>query len=270
MHIYHYTDVNGLLGIISKKSLWATDIRFLNDSMEYYAGVEALTELCSEMIETCRNSKDSVYKSATSLYKIIPKFIKNNLENRNSYITSFTSSRDNLRQWMTYCPKNSGYAIAFNKDKILISGEAERQNNIVCRLETVDYKKERVRQMLNIDSIVNNIISKKLNVEVAASEFVNDMLFHCCAIKNEEFYDEKEIRLVTQSSSQKNHPVQFRSKSGIIIPYFEYPIELDWIEEVMIGPTTNMKLARLGLEELLERNSVNCKIEESKCSLRVF
>ena len=32
--LYHYTSLNGLLEIIRTKSIWATDILFLNDSSE--------------------------------------------------------------------------------------------------------------------------------------------------------------------------------------------------------------------------------------------
>lgn len=32
--IYHYTTAQGLLGIISRKQIWATDVTFLNDKEE--------------------------------------------------------------------------------------------------------------------------------------------------------------------------------------------------------------------------------------------
>lgn len=33
--LYHYTSDSGLLGIIETKSIWATNVRYLNDSKEY-------------------------------------------------------------------------------------------------------------------------------------------------------------------------------------------------------------------------------------------
>jgi hypothetical protein len=33
--LYHYTDQRGLLGILRSQSIWATHIRYLNDSSEY-------------------------------------------------------------------------------------------------------------------------------------------------------------------------------------------------------------------------------------------
>ena len=32
--IYHYTSINGLIGIIERKSIWATNILYLNDASE--------------------------------------------------------------------------------------------------------------------------------------------------------------------------------------------------------------------------------------------
>ncbi len=32
--LYHYTSLSGVMGIVDKKALWASDIRFLNDAEE--------------------------------------------------------------------------------------------------------------------------------------------------------------------------------------------------------------------------------------------
>lgn len=42
MKIYHYTDLNGLKGIIESGSLWATHFSFLNDSNELIHGMNCL------------------------------------------------------------------------------------------------------------------------------------------------------------------------------------------------------------------------------------
>jgi hypothetical protein len=35
--VYHYTDVNGLIGIVEEKCLWASDVWFMNDAREAMA-----------------------------------------------------------------------------------------------------------------------------------------------------------------------------------------------------------------------------------------
>jgi hypothetical protein len=47
--LYHYTSQKGFLGIVEKKKLWATHIRYLNDSQEFeYAIALARTQLEKE------------------------------------------------------------------------------------------------------------------------------------------------------------------------------------------------------------------------------
>jgi hypothetical protein len=43
--LYHYTTLDGLLGILDKKELWATGISYLNDTSEFEAGKNALFDL---------------------------------------------------------------------------------------------------------------------------------------------------------------------------------------------------------------------------------
>ena len=40
--IYHYTNSEGLLGIIGTQSIWATDINFLNDFEEFSIGKKVI------------------------------------------------------------------------------------------------------------------------------------------------------------------------------------------------------------------------------------
>jgi hypothetical protein len=39
-HVYHYTTIDGLTGILSSGKLWATDLSYVNDATEYvYADI---------------------------------------------------------------------------------------------------------------------------------------------------------------------------------------------------------------------------------------
>jgi hypothetical protein len=40
--VFHYTDQAGSLGIIQTKAIWATDLRYLNDSREYSHGFDRI------------------------------------------------------------------------------------------------------------------------------------------------------------------------------------------------------------------------------------
>jgi hypothetical protein len=50
--IYHYTDAAGLLAIIQTKTIWATDLAFLNDSREFVHTVGLVSRLVEELVRT--------------------------------------------------------------------------------------------------------------------------------------------------------------------------------------------------------------------------
>ena len=43
--IYHYTSPIGLVGIIEKKCMWATDLRYLNDASEFSYTVDLILKV---------------------------------------------------------------------------------------------------------------------------------------------------------------------------------------------------------------------------------
>lgn len=269
MELHHYTDVNGLTGIIQRRALWATDIGFLNDSQEMLAGINLIKKKCANMA-TIEFPDEKIQSAIRGFYEKIPKFVIDNLTRRNTYIVSFSKASDNLRQWMSYCPKNSGYSIEFDSQEVLIDGSVERDKKVVSRLEEVDYYEAKINEILLLRDALISSSPKLIDVETTMLDLANQLFFHCCAVKPKEFYDEQETRLVIQSTLDKTHDISFRSRAGVIIPYFEYPIQHSWIKEITIGPNINMSLARKGLETFLEKHSITCKIRESKCSLRNF
>ena len=46
--LYHYTTFSGLLGIIGKRCLWASDIRYMNDSAELRHTADLFAEVSRE------------------------------------------------------------------------------------------------------------------------------------------------------------------------------------------------------------------------------
>lgn len=274
MELFHYTDTHGLMGIINSRSLWATDINFLNDSDEFHAGVKTLTAFCQTEALRTAQSTDPVMQAATRLYEILPGIIQNNLTNRDLYITSFSSQGDSLRQWMSYSPQNAGYCLVFDSERLLITRTRGNELKLRCRVETVDYEQGQFERLI-APSVLIDAIERRMKMEGAIEkltlEIANDLMFHCCAIKNGEFSDERETRLVVQSTMKRDHRTRHRARSGVIIPYIEYPIELSWIKRIIIGPNINMPLARRGLGDFLVKNALDpAIIEESACSLRVF
>ena len=62
--IYHYTGLKGLMGIVEHKRLWATDVRYLNDTSESTYGDARLSALLNEEMSTGQMHR--VYASRSS------------------------------------------------------------------------------------------------------------------------------------------------------------------------------------------------------------
>jgi hypothetical protein len=50
---YHYTDQRGILGIIESQTIWASHVRYLNDSSEFNLGWSKSWEKLESLIEQC-------------------------------------------------------------------------------------------------------------------------------------------------------------------------------------------------------------------------
>lgn len=48
--LFHYTTIDGLLGIVQSKTLWASQIQYLNDSVEFYWALNLTREILESRI----------------------------------------------------------------------------------------------------------------------------------------------------------------------------------------------------------------------------
>ncbi|MGX7654679.1 DUF2971 domain-containing protein [Shewanella putrefaciens] len=289
MELCHYTDVTGLKGIIDNESIWATDIRFLNDREELFAGIEQVKRFLSK-ISSLSDITESSELSCKEELKLIKEFSKfeefksvnlafekilvKKLNGINCYISSFTDKRDNLRQWMSYCPSNAGYCIVFEKDNLVLSEREEHDSGYTANFSKVYYGNLEELLIEDYTEIINSfalmLSGKEDEVYKSIHKLVSRFLFHCCTFKNEEFSDESEIRIIMQSTLNKTNAREYRTKSGLLIPYMKYPTPIKSIKEIIIGPNINSELAKQGLEDYLHNKGVKCKVSQSACSLRVY
>uniref|UniRef100_UPI001384080C hypothetical protein n=1 Tax=Vibrio sp. V23_P3S9T160 TaxID=1938675 RepID=UPI001384080C len=113
-----------------------------------------------------------------------------------------------------------------------------------------------------------------------------DSIFLASTIKPVEFSDEREVRLLYIGNNKESTgrydsdglndiykkptlpDVGYKSKSDILVSYQPIPFSISSVKSVTIGPSTNPKLAELGLTEFRDRNNFSFDILHSSCSLR--
>lgn len=97
--LFHYTNPAGLLGILTYKQLWLSNVAFLNDAEKYSYGLNLIKQVI----------KDE-YDEDLFLH-----FHFNQLSP--TFSMSLTENGDLLSQWRGYCP-NGGYSLAFDKEQL--------------------------------------------------------------------------------------------------------------------------------------------------------
>lgn len=105
-HLYHYTTTDGLRGILTSQSLYATDPLYLNDSTELSHGLDLLSEVYeqgrSAHEEWVADVLDECFPPHPWRFKRDP-----------AYIACLSEAGDQLSQWRAY-GRSGGAVIAFD------------------------------------------------------------------------------------------------------------------------------------------------------------
>jgi hypothetical protein len=102
--LYHYTSADGLLGILSTGTLWATQIRFLNDTAEFTFARDALV-------------REAYVRSARLRHPLVKRIVTREIRRVEhghipAYVVSFSERGNMLSQWRAYAPRD-GVSIGF-------------------------------------------------------------------------------------------------------------------------------------------------------------
>lgn len=106
--LYHFTDLAGLVGIISKRQLWASVVTGLNDRAELVHGLNTVRAFLAEIY----GSNDR-FANAVAHY-LSPESME--IPGRGSFlpfIVSFCEREDVAAQWLHYGRYGTGCALAF-------------------------------------------------------------------------------------------------------------------------------------------------------------
>ncbi len=276
--IYHYTSLNGLLGIIKEKSIWASDIRYLNDSKEFSYTIELVSKLLNKKID------EDYSDLAEALILLDPSKIAP------IYVASFSAIPDQLSQWRGYCPKVGGIMIGFDVDEIERSAKEQdfklteciyckeahkaKLNDIIDKalIQTNPTQSDDNNQ--NCDDLVKEVTKK---TGQARLKLLFDLLKRAPTFKDPSFHEEREWRLVLDTNPSNTQEVMHREGKSMIVPCVEFKLPKDkknkdqplMIKEVMIGPTPHKELSRLSVHQLLKKNKISpCEVTLSKIPYR--
>jgi hypothetical protein len=259
--IFHYTNADGLLGILKSKALWATHYRYLNDTSEAAVIRSLILPILEE--ETAKimpklaergllegyyefhgGRADALlaegqYKSLVRVIDVVSPF----------YVLSFCKHQLGspefkhglLSQWRGYGAAG-GFAIEFDEQQLdeLIKNEANHFAYAGIKTGDVLYKNykgifdrnrftglagEMIRRLFERQQDTIEITGQA-NVDKIAVEFSNIAPF----LKHRGFREEREYRVMAACIRKSKIPpelklrhkeINFRQKNGLIVPYIK-------------------------------------------------
>ncbi len=268
---YHYTSAEGLLGILTSKSLWMTELRYMNDMSELQYARDKISSRIRVYIEnpSINDIQKEFLKRIVSAFDL---FSSGNAV----FSASFCESGNLLSQWRAYRGIGGGYAIGFdflhtirflNKQCIL--------RKVIYDVETQDKVIDGVieRYLSAIAQETNDRTLDKINqddyVPAVCQAFSGTAGELMVSIKHPDFHEEREWRIVHSMNinprfNRSGEFPAFRSYDGNVIPYlsvsFNNAVEASKddtfgcpfpIVKLFIGPTINADLNTESVRHLL-------------------
>jgi len=270
--LWHYTSFSGSKSIVEESSIFATDIRFLNDAEEFIHTRRLLKEMVkseqSQIQAIAPMVQEALAREIDDLFEKGPlngKYLQ-------TFVACFSESRDQLSQWRGYSNNSTGVSIGFDLSKLRqefdrsLVGFApciyeEREKNELLR-GTVQELFHRMRDVLNLSYEAGGK-SKYPSEKKSREEFEDwfrtdpscsatlkqldqarmdaafDLIRIAALMKHNSFSEEREWRLVIpilKDFNDANLPLIFTTQNNSVVPRVRYKFGQGPIREIIIGP----------------------------------
>lgn len=238
--VYHYTDLGGLHGILSKNDLWLTHARYSNDEEEVIHGYRAAQDVLAELGPLAQGEPDRA-AYLTAVGDLLKKPTEDGV-----YICCFCLKDNLLSQWRAYGANGTGVSIRLNSwDFANVTGPDSpfQLQGGLMRLWKVNYEPTRQRDIVRkaIDYAFKHL--PHLSVQERARRAADAIEFFVPTFKNQGFDEEEECRLIFSPPRPCPVPLSFRVARGMLVPYYslkELTTDPGWrlpITGLRIGPT---------------------------------
>lgn len=288
LSLHHYTDSDGLLGILGKPNspaeIWLSQIQYMNDHKEWWHAFEFLSNTFRKLIT---DSRPIVREFAESWCRGLDP--KDTVFNRSgpfqrTFVFSLSEVPDLLSQWRGYTP-DGGYCIEFRQSALESIAKSNGFRMVKCIYED-DEKEVIVKDFFEslIQDLLNGYISQEIkekNFEsrqsVISSAWVKmqkQTAKFACYFKHASFSEEKEWRLYgVVPAGGKDSRERWRTKGDLILPYCALTLpdlvnNEPVINSVMVGPGVDFKLAEHSIKYVIYGRLKHLTVTHSLSTLR--
>jgi hypothetical protein len=267
--LFHYTNAEGLKGIVESKSLWASHVAFMNDPMEMNYAVALCREILSEHF-LGQMEDASPTKMEVLLYESVTRALDRIGDLLTGFVFCFCEKDDLLSQWRGYGDLSSAFSIGIDLNELgtltLARGDIRK---VVYELE--QQREMILRYMTDWLLVLQNLLDQDAldfaQLQLLRVGFIMGFAPIALSIKAPAFQEECEWRLITirmhtsQGDSREDYPTRIRN--GLIVPYLviSEPTSPDAsprlpITSVRVGPSSDVTVALRGVKNLLRFNKI--------------
>ncbi len=272
--LYHYTSFAGLLGIVEDRALWASDIRYMNDSAEL--------KHTADLIRTEITGRIDAGHPRPDLLNQFVDWVTHRITNGHMlFASSFRSNGNLLSQWRGYSRLGKGVSLGFNPEYILRSA-----NHQSFQIGKCIYNCQHQEQL--IGQVVDAVEALAQEHDLAAGDkkssgnssyhlvfqvIESDLLRIAAILKHPSFREEEEWRIISPVvTDYVKAPVQFREGTSMLVPYIQFnlPAEHDSaiaLEHLFLGPTPNITISMNSLAMFLSKSGIQPAKGISYCQI---
>jgi hypothetical protein len=252
-HLFHYTDLEGVKGIFTSRTLWMSKFTASND--------------ISEILLAIRHFQSFVARKASELTREEGDFLREAADQLESFrrtnicLASFCEQHDLLSQWRSYGNDGRGIALGFNSARLV--DLAERNGLRLFRCVYDQDAHERIASDL-VDLLLHSYRASPPDGPKAraalVTQFNSMFLVVAPVIKDHRFVEEREWRLVS-------NPVAFDDPNMIAVmkgnqASVKLTVKLtgdsegmsNMVPRVTIGPTLDPHNVSDAIDVLSQRN----------------
>jgi hypothetical protein len=271
--LYHYTSLEGLLGIFDTREIWCSSVLFQNDRNELFHGLDVAHEQIDALIGKVRYENQKEY--LTGFKNDLSKMVKQS----RIYLFSTSSIPDLLSQWRGYAPGSTGVSIGLEK------GYLTTVTKDFCRLWPAIY--DRGVQASAIDLIVGTLLDLTVDIQFhgtaqelflpCLARLAGALTYAIAAFKDPSFSEEKEWRLIFDLDGRAVDPpkIHHRVQKNILLPFIKIPIgrtgegQEKLIKKIIVGPSKTDEYTLRSVEEFLKHKGLqNIPVSRSTIPFR--
>jgi Protein of unknown function (DUF2971) len=261
--LHYYCSGSTLLSVLKKREFWLTALTLSNDLMEGRWAISRYLDLFEADDRRGRIGARSAMEMAA--------------DSRVALGMCFSEERDLLSQWRGYAQGGRGVCISF-KVSYLQAAVERVQKEVpklqLVRVEYLPYLKGETAKSFHEEfgsqieqarrGSDGDFITMGKNYEHGGHDRETATVSRFFCIKNPAFSEEREWRLLLVDYPSGIPNLEFRESNGLFSPYMAFPVDLESIASVTLGPLhptpptdVERMLSKLGVAASVRRSAAS-------------